>query len=381
MYRRTNLSNTVKRNAGLTLLPLLLLILAALYLNSAQAATAPSYSAAATGTADNLTLSITINVADADVGMNGNYYVAFNYGDDWYFNTPQGWVLLAGDTAPAYTSGPLSSGTAVLLNGDDLSDFIGAQLYIGYGLNESDMVANSKYALVYTVTEEAVAAGPAPVLLGTAGNFAILAKTAVSTVPESAITGDVGVSPAATSFLTGFSLTAVGTTSATSTQVTGSLYGADMTPPTDSNLTTAVLDMQNAYTDAAGRPTPDYLNLGTGDIGGRTLTGGLYNWGGSVTIPGNVTLSGSANDVWILQISGDLNMSANQRINLEGGAQAKNIFWQVAGEVVIGAGAHFEGNILSQTAITLQTEASLHGRALAQTQVALDSATVVKPAP
>lgn len=301
--------------------------------------------------------------------------------DEWYFNVPQGWVLYDGDIAPVYASGLLTSGTAVLINEEDLSGFIGAQLYLGYGLSENDMVANGKYALVYTITAESVTLGPAPVLLGTAGNFVILAKSAVSTVPESVITGDVGVSPAATSFLTGFSLTAVGTTSATSAQVTGSLYGADMTPPTDSNLTSAVLDMQNAYTDAAGRPTPDYLNLDSGNLGGKTLPGGLYNWGSSVTIPGNLAISGSANDVWIFQISGDLSMSANQRINLEGGAQAKNIFWQVAGEVSIGAGAHFEGNILSQTAITLQTGASLHGRALAQTQVALDSATVIKPAP
>ncbi|MEX2335461.1 MAG: ice-binding family protein, partial [Pseudohongiella sp.] len=274
----------------------------------------------------------------------------------------------------------LSGGTAVLITNADVSSLIGGQLYLGYGLNDSDMVNNGKYAQVYTVTADAVVQGPSPVLLGSSGNFAILAKTAVSTVPASSINGDVGVSPAATSFLTGFSLTLVGTTSATSTQVTGSLYGADMTPPTNTNLTTAVLDMQTAYTDAAGRSTPDFLNLGAGNIGGQTLAAGLYTWGTSVTIPGDVVISGGANDVWIFQISGDLNISANQRVTLAGGAQAKNIFWQVAGEVVIQAGAHFEGNILSQTAITMETGASLHGRALAQTMVALDSATVVKPA-
>jgi len=139
--------------------------------------------------------------------------------------------------------------------------------------------------------------------------------------------------------------------------------------------------MQNAYTDAAGRPTPDFLNLGAGNIGGQTLVGGLYKWGTSVTIPSELVISGGANDVWIFQISGDLNTSPSKRITLIGGAQAKNIFWQVAGEVIMGPGAHFEGNILSQTAITMQTGASLNGRALSQTQVALDSATVVKPAP
>jgi uncharacterized protein YcbX len=223
--------------------------------------------------------------------------------------------------------------------------------------------------------------GPAPVLLGTAGNFVILAKTAVSTVPSSAITGDVGVSPAATSFLTGFSLTMVGTTSATSTQVTGNLYGADMTTPTNSNLTTAVSDMQTAYTDAAGRPTPDVLNLGSGEIGGQTLAPGLYTWTTGVTISTDVTLSGGPNDVWILQIPGNLTMSAAKHVILAGGAKAKNIFWQLTGAVDIGAGAHFEGIMLSQTAITLKTGASMNGRALAQTAVALDQNAVTQPAP
>lgn len=223
--------------------------------------------------------------------------------------------------------------------------------------------------------------GPAPVLLGTAGNFVILAKSAVSTVPPSAITGDVGVSPAATSFLTGFSLTKVGTTSATSTQVTGNLYGADMTTPTNSNLTTAVSDMETAYTDAAGRPTPDVLNLGTGEIGGQTLAPGLYTWTTGVTISSDVTISGGPNDVWILQIPGTLTESAAKHVILGGGAKAKNIFWQVAGAVDVGAGAHFEGIILAQTAITLKTGASMNGRALAQTAAALDQNAVTQPAP
>jgi len=282
---------------------------------------------------------------------------------------------------PIYAVAPLASRTIEVVRNTDLSSLIGGQLYVGYGLTESDMLANAKYAMVYTVTAGTATAGPAPVLLGTSGNYAILAKTAVSTVPPSAITGDVGLSPAATSYLTGFSLTMVGTTSATSPQVTGSLYGADMTTPTSPNLTTAVSNMEAAYTDAAGRPTPDFLNRGSGNIGGLTLVPGLYNWGSSVTIPADITLSGGANDVWILQMSGDLSMSASKRITLAGGAQAKNIFWQVAGEVIIGAGAHFEGIILSQTAITLQTGATMNGRALAQSMVALDSATVTRPAP
>lgn len=373
----TRLFKLVTQQVWLTLLPLILLTALT---SSAYAASSANFSAAGSGNSASLTLTATVNVADADLGQTGNYYAGFNYENSWYFLTPQGWASYNSGTVPVLATTTLYSGSAVLFADTDLSSYIGAQLYIGYGLTESDMINSGKYSLVYTVTANAVKLGPAAVLLGSSGNFAILAKTAVSTVPASAITGDVGVSPAATSFLTGFSLTLVGTTSATSPQVTGLLYGADMTPPTNSNLTTAVLDMQTAYTDAAGRPTPDALNLGSGNIGGQTLVAGLYNWGTSVTIPTDLTISGGANDVWIFQIAGDLSISANKRITLTGGALAKNIFWQVAGEVVMEAGAHFEGNVLSQTAITMQTGASLSGRALAQTMVALDSATVTKPA-
>lgn len=214
--------------------------------------------------------------------------------------------------------------------------------------------------------------------LGTAGDYVILAKTTVTNVATSAITGDLGLSPAATSFFTGFALTN-STGYATSAQVTGKLYGADMVSPTPTNLTTAVNNMQTAYTDAAGRPTPDFLALGNGNIGGKTLSAGLYKWSNSVTVPSNVTISGSADDVWIFQIAGDLTLSNAVNITLAGGAQAKNIFWQVAGTVSLGTTSHFEGVILSKTAITFKTGASLNGRALAQTAVILDKNAVTKP--
>ena len=232
----------------------------------------------------------------------------------------------------------------------------------------------------YTVTVTLIAAkGPAPVPLGTAGNYVILAKSGVSTVPTSQIVGDVGLSPAAATFLTGFSLTMVGTSSALSTQVTGALFAADMTAPTSSNLTTATTDMGLAYTDAAGRPTPDVLNLGAGEIGGQTMLPGLYKWTTGVTISSDVTLTGGPNDVWILQVPGTLAVSSAKHVFLSGGASAKNIFWQVAGGVDIGTTAHFEGIILSQTSITLRTGASMTGRALAQTAVILDANAITKP--
>lgn len=152
-----------------------------------------------------------------------------------------------------------------------------------------------------------------------------------------------------------------------------------MTAPTSTNLTTAVINMGTAYTDAAGRPTPDFLNPGVGEIGGKTLLPGLYKWTTGVTMSSDVTISGGANDIWIFQVSGNLAQSPARHIYLSGGAQAKNIFWQVAGTVSIGTTAHFEGIILSQTSISLATGASMNGRALAQTAVILDANAVTKP--
>ena len=223
--------------------------------------------------------------------------------------------------------------------------------------------------------------GPAPVLLGGAGRFVILAKAAVKNVPTSIITGDVGLSPAAASYITGFALTKAGTYF-TDPQVVGSIFASDNDPPTPTDLTTAVSDMETAYTDAAGRPTPAYVDLGSGGaIGGLTLKPGLYNWTTAVTIPSDITLAGAAGDTWIFQIPGDLTMSSATAMKLSGGALAKNVVWQVAGAVTLGTTSHSAGVILCQTAITLQTGASIEGRLLAQTAVNVDGVTITAPAP
>jgi hypothetical protein len=223
--------------------------------------------------------------------------------------------------------------------------------------------------------------GPSPVNLGGAGNFVILAKSAISTVPASAITGNLGLSPAAASFITGFTLVADATNQfSTSTQVTGQVFAADYAVPTPSNLTTAVLDMQAAYTDAAGR-APDYTELGAGNIGGLNLGPATYKWGTGVLIPSNVTLTGGPNDVWIFQIAQDLTVSSGVQIVLAGGALPKNIFWQTFGAADFGTTSQFEGVVLSQTSITVHTGASVNGRLLAQTAVTLDQNMVTQPAP
>jgi hypothetical protein len=242
-----------------------------------------------------------------------------------------------------------------------------------------DLAGNALAAnLVWSFTTSGSTSPIGVVNLGAAANYVILAKSAITNISTSAITGDLGLSPAATSYVTGLSITnAIGY--AISAQVTGSIFAADMADPTPINLTTAVENMITAYNDAAGRPSPDFFELGTGNIGGKTLTSGLYKWTNSVTMPSDVTISGGANDVWIFQIAQNMNVSNGVNITLVGGAQAKNIFWQVGGTVTIGTTAHIEGIILSMTGITLQTGASFKGRALAQTAVVLDGNAVVKP--
>ncbi|HEY0827000.1 MAG TPA: ice-binding family protein, partial [Bacilli bacterium] len=232
---------------------------------------------------------------------------------------------------------------------------------------------------IVTPAPTPVTPGTAAVNLGTAGNYVILAKTGISSVPNSVVTGNIGVSPIDSTAITGFSLTVDATNEfSTSTQVTGKVYASDYTAPTSSNLTTAISDMQTAYTDAAGRAA-DYTELYVGDISGQTLKAGVYKWGTGVVINSNVTLQGGANDVFIFQIARGITQASGTTITLQGGVQAKNIFWQAAETVSIGTGAHFEGIILAQTNITLGTNASVNGRLLAQTAVTLDKSTVVAP--
>lgn len=216
----------------------------------------------------------------------------------------------------------------------------------------------------------------APVNLGTAGTFAILSKTGVTNVYASAINGNVGTSP-----ITGAAI------DLTCPEVmTGVIYSVDAAGPpckvTDATfLTTAVSDMELAYTDAAGRTFPDHIDLGAGEIGGLTLQPGLYKWNTGVSISTDLTLAGGPTDVWIFQIAGNLSEAAAKNVTLTGGALAKNVFWQSAGATAIGTTAHFEGTILSKTMIAVKTLASANGRLLAQSAVTLQKNTVTAPTP
>jgi hypothetical protein len=218
-----------------------------------------------------------------------------------------------------------------------------------------------------------------PINLGSTANFAILAGASVSNVPISAVTGNVGLSPAAGSGITGFG----------ATEITGTVYTVDVTGPAGSTmapemLTTAKGDLTIAYNNAAGRtpvPSGTFLDPGTGNIGGLTLIPGLYKFTSTASITGsNVTLSGNATDVWIFQIATALDVGNGIHVILTGGAQAANIFWQVGTSATLGSTSVFKGTIMADQSISVNTGAAVEGRLLASSaSVTLASATVTVP--
>ncbi|MBA2662694.1 MAG: DUF3494 domain-containing protein [Bradymonadaceae bacterium] len=226
------------------------------------------------------------------------------------------------------------------------------------------------------------ARGPLIVDLGTAGDYVILASTGISATVGTTIVGDIGVSPIASPAISGaFALAEPPTTFTTSPIVTGKVYAANFDAPTPDNLLTAIGAMATAFTDAAGRATPDFVEHGdgTGDIDGLDLEPGLYKWSTGVEFANDLTLTGGANDVWIFQVAGNLLVGSDAIVTLAGNAQAKNVFWQVAGNATLGSHSDFKGILICMTEIVMQTGAKFHGRALTQTAVTLDANTVTQP--
>jgi hypothetical protein len=237
------------------------------------------------------------------------------------------------------------------------------------------------------------------VMLGSAANYVILAKTGVSTVPNSAVTGNIGLSPAARPFLTGWSLISEPTdTYFTSAQVAapGKLYAADNVGGTTSvDLTTAVGDMQTAYTSANGMaPAGGALAGGvpgtacpgaggTGALGGQTISPGVYTCTVTLDIAAgtNVTLSGAG--VYVIRTTQGINQASGTQVILAGGALAQNVFWVPALTVNIvgtaGATTKLAGVVLAKTNIVVGTNATVNGRLLAQTAVTLDQSTITVP--
>ncbi len=205
--------------------------------------------------------------------------------------------------------------------------------------------------------------GSGPVSLGAAGNFTVLAgSTVANTGATTTIVGDVGVSP-------GSAITGIPAGQPTG----GSIASVAVAATAQTALTTA-------YNDLAGRACG--TNLTSLDLGGRTLAPGVYCFNSSAQLTGTLTLDGQGNDnsVFIVQIGSALTTASSAAVNLIGGAQAKNVFWQVGSSATLGTGTAFKGNIVALQSITLTTGASLSGRALARNgAVTLNANTVTKP--
>ena len=228
-------------------------------------------------------------------------------------------------------------------------------------------------------TESAGAA--VSVQLGTAAPFAVLAATAVTDVPISSITDDVGLSPHPGTDYSGL----------TQSQVTGVIYSTNGTGPTGnvndpSLLTTAQNDLTTAYDAAAGQTPTSTFNAGDNQLGGQTLTAGVYAFGHATTA--NITAAsplilngqGDANAVFVFQASSDLVTASGSAVELENGANACNVFWQVGSSATLASGSTFVGTIMALTSATLDSGAVVQGRVLARNgAVTLDANTITAP--
>ena len=244
------------------------------------------------------------------------------------------------------------------------------------------VTAGDASTATYTVTVTVSGAGPAPVGLGNAGNFVLYAGTGLSSSPDSAITGDVGVGPGVThtAITTGFTLIPDASGSfATASQVVGKVYAFDYAPPSPDYVSSASDDMITAYNDAAARPNP--IVLASSNLDGLILAPGLYSAPGSLNLSVNttLTLNGGPNDVWIIQVASGLTTGANTNIALTGGAVAKNVFWLIKSGLTIGATSTFKGVILTGTAVTVGANSVIVGRLLSQTAITMDQNTISNP--
>jgi hypothetical protein len=199
--------------------------------------------------------------------------------------------------------------------------------------------------------------------LGTASQFGVLAGSGITITGPTAITGDIGSSP--TPAITGLA----------NLDLNGVNQAGNAVTQTAQN------DLAIAYNTVAGL-TADATYAGGADLGGQTLTAGVYNGASSVFLTGTLTLNGQGNSdaVFIIQVGSTLITASDSSVILTGGAQACHVYWQVGSSATLGTGTDFVGNILALTSITLDTGTSLDGRALAENgAVTMDNNIITMP--
>ena len=207
--------------------------------------------------------------------------------------------------------------------------------------------------------------------LGVAESFAILAYSSITSYPTSNIVGKVGLKPGIRSLI-GLN---------PETEVMGGLNevyaGDDIGDPLD-YLNFARENLIASYKDAASRASDnDKKEAYAGMPGGKILPPGIYQWSKGATISSDMTLEGNDRDIFIFQITGDLYVAPTVRITLSGGAQPKNIFWQVSGKVTLGSTSVTAGTIMSQLTFEMKNFAQLNGRALVKNGKLLLSQNVI----
>ena len=278
-----------------------------------------------------------------------------------------GTVTTRGETAtftPAVSLAPRTEYTATLTTGI---------------LSISDAPLTGNRVWSFSTGSQGVLSPQLPVNLASCENFLLLAYSEITnTSINTQMTGNIGVSPASGTFITG----------TLQSNMTGTIYTVDGLGPAGNimdmvRLNNARNDLTAAYNDAAGRVTPDVIYGVAANIGGLTLPPGLYKFNDSAAISGSsLTLSGPASGVWIFQIASTLTVANGMRVVLAGGASAANIFWQVGTSATMGTTSHMEGTLMANASIAFQTLSSLNGRALARTAaVTLDSFVGVLPCP
>ncbi len=214
-------------------------------------------------------------------------------------------------------------------------------------------------SFAFTATNTTLAA--TTISLGTAGNFAVLGGSTITNTGSTVLNGDLGLTPGTS--VTGFP---PGTVSA-SQHITDAVAAQGQT------------DLVTAYNAASGQTGAVTVS---GDLGGRTLTPGVYNSASSLGLTGTLTLDGEGNPnaVFVFQMGSTLTTASGSNISLINGAQACNIFWQVGSSATLGTNSNFLGTLMALTSITATTGASINGRLLARNgAVTLDTNSVTKP--